>query len=134
MDRHLQLVVDELSKAKIKLHEPYQVDGVKWMLQREMSGKKAGLLCDEPGLGKTIQTIATMIGNEVEHTLIVVPISVIGQWKDTVQLLKPEWSVLVPGLPPSLLGKVRRVATGASGVARILPNEYLLSDSTHTRL
>lgn len=95
MDRQLQLVVDELSKANIKLHEPYQVDGVKWMLQREMSGKKAGLLCDEPGLGKTIQTIATMIGNEVEHTLIVVPISVIGQWKDTVQLLKPEWSVLV---------------------------------------
>lgn len=95
MDDRFNEVVRVLSEASVTLHSPYQVDGVKWMLQREMSGKKGGLLCDEPGLGKTIETIATMIGNPVAHTLIVVPISVIGQWKDAINLLKPDWKVLV---------------------------------------
>lgn len=88
-------LVQVLAIAGIKLHEPYQVDGVKWMLGRETSKKKAGLLCDEPGLGKTIQTIATMVGNPVATTLLVVPISVIGQWKAALEKIVPDWSVLV---------------------------------------
>ena len=65
-----------------RLHAPYQPSGVTWMLERELSGNvRGGVLADEMGLGKTIMTIATMIGNPKQMTLVVVPNSVIGQWK-----------------------------------------------------
>uniref|UniRef100_A0A6C0JEU6 Helicase n=1 Tax=viral metagenome TaxID=1070528 RepID=A0A6C0JEU6_9ZZZZ len=51
------------------------------MLEKELeTSVKGGLLCDDPGLGKTIQTIGLMLGNKVNCTLIAVPTSVINQW------------------------------------------------------
>lgn len=65
-----------------RLHAPYQPAGVTWMLEREFSGcVRGGVLADEMGLGKTIMTIAITIGNPKQSTLVVVPNSVIGQWK-----------------------------------------------------
>jgi SNF2 family DNA or RNA helicase len=45
------------------LYAPYQVNGVKWMhdMEHQTSGPKGGFLCDEMGVGKTIQIIATML-------------------------------------------------------------------------
>lgn len=68
---------------KAKLFRPYQVDGVKWMLGREIISPKdhpGGFMCDEMGLGKTVQTIATIVFNKVPKTLIVVPSSIVSQW------------------------------------------------------
>ena len=79
----------------------YQKTGVAWMLKRELSGTPVhgksepintilgGLLCDEPGLGKTIQTCATMYGNPVKKTLIIVPGAVMHQWVDAIQQILP---------------------------------------------
>ena len=69
-----------------RLIAPYQREGVAWMLWRELAhkGPKGGFLCDEMGLGKTIQLIAVMLGNTKRHTLIVVPKSIVSQWKDEV--------------------------------------------------
>ena len=65
------------------------------MLTREL-GLQApfgGLLADAMGLGKTLQTLATMVGNppSKEHikaktkaTLIVLPSSAIRQWQDEI--------------------------------------------------
>jgi len=81
---------------------PYQKEGVRWMLDRERVGTpiptfekniKGGLLCDEPGLGKTIQTCACMYGNYMEKTLIIVPGAVMHQWKEAIQNILPECTI-----------------------------------------
>jgi len=77
-----------------RLIVPYQHDGVQWMLKRETSsGIKGGFLCDEMGLGKTIQLIATMLGNPRNKTLIVVPKSIVSQWRDELKKFAPYFRV-----------------------------------------
>lgn len=69
----------------------HQLKGFKWCYNREKLG--GGLLCDEMGLGKTLMMLACMKLNPKKNTLIVVPKSLIGQWRDKViQLLgkKPQ--------------------------------------------
>lgn len=74
----------------------YQLLGAQWMIQRELSDEApyGGLLADGMGLGKTVQTLACMVGNPpgepdrnrgVKATLIVVPSSVIEQWLDEIR-------------------------------------------------
>jgi len=68
----------------MKLIEPYQGDGVRWMMKQEHQ-RKGGFLCDEMGLGKTIMMLALTIRNKVPKTLVVVPKSIVGQWKAETQ-------------------------------------------------
>ncbi|GKY94032.1 hypothetical protein MPSEU_000369900 [Mayamaea pseudoterrestris] len=44
---------------------PFQIEGLSWMYHQEVKceGVKGGVLADEMGMGKTIQTIATMLDN-----------------------------------------------------------------------
>jgi SNF2 family DNA or RNA helicase len=60
----------------------YQAKGVEWMIKRENAevGPKGGFLCDEMGLGKTLQTITTIANHNVGRTLILCPVSLVGQW------------------------------------------------------
>ena len=61
----------------------YQVTGVKWMIEKEIKSRfKGGILADDPGLGKTIQTLALLVANKKNKTLIIVPTAVISQWLD----------------------------------------------------
>jgi SNF2 family DNA or RNA helicase len=80
-----------------RLIAPYQREGVAWMLYRELvpTGPKGGFLSDEMGLGKTVQLIATMLGNTKRHTLIVVPKSIVSQWKDEIEKFAPTMRVLL---------------------------------------
>jgi SNF2 family DNA or RNA helicase len=57
----------------------YQQYGIKWMLRHEEDGH-GGLLGDEPGLGKTFQSLALAISSKGK-TLIVVPSSILMQWE-----------------------------------------------------
>jgi SNF2 family DNA or RNA helicase len=86
-----------LAVAKLcgRLIAPYQREGVMWMLAREMSKSivKGGFLCDEMGLGKTVQIIATILGNPSKKTLIVVPKSIVNQWKDELFKFAPSLTV-----------------------------------------
>ncbi|KAK3504003.1 SNF2 family N-terminal domain-containing protein [Neurospora crassa] len=83
---------------------PHQVEGVRWMINRELGplkrGRvpKGGLLADDMGLGKTLQSISLIIGNRKPEsssapgwkahfkdiskaTLVVAPLALIRQWE-----------------------------------------------------
>ncbi|QIX01820.1 hypothetical protein AMS68_007337 [Peltaster fructicola] len=90
---------------------PHQVDGVSWMIGREIGSSKGGLqtrggiLADDMGLGKTVQSVALMLQNprpgpdaKKEHpkhklpsekvskgTLVVAPLALIKQWESEIQ-------------------------------------------------
>jgi len=85
-----------LKALKGRLIAPYQHEGVRWMINRETCEKlRGGFLCDEMGLGKTVQVIATMLGNPGHRTLIVVPKSIVNQWKEELARFAPSLSVHV---------------------------------------
>ena len=85
------------SKLKGRLIAPYQREGVMWMLMREFSRSsvKGGFLCDEMGLGKTVQIISVILGNPNKKTLIVVPKSIVNQWKEELAKFAPDVRVTI---------------------------------------
>ena len=83
------------------LYEHQRV-GVDWLLTRENAREpRGGFLCDEMGLGKTIQILETMRQNPLKRTLIVVPKSIVTQWKD--ECLRFDMSVSVYDGPKRVL-------------------------------
>ena len=78
----------------------YQREGVLWMLKRELNREhelKGGFLCDEMGLGKTIQTISLIVSRPLKRlkTLIILPCSVLIQWKQEIAKFAPKLNVSV---------------------------------------
>ncbi len=79
---------------KTRLIAPYQHDGVRWLVNRELDlARPGGFLCDEMGLGKTVQMLATMLVNPKPHTLVVVPKSIVGQWCAEIARFTPSLTV-----------------------------------------
>jgi SNF2 family DNA or RNA helicase len=86
------------SKLKGRLIAPYQREGVVWMLLRELhteNGPKGGFLCDEMGLGKTVQVISTLLGNPKPRTLIIVPKSIVDQWREEIEHFAPKLKMCI---------------------------------------
>ncbi len=76
----------------------YQQEGLGWLqfLRRYQLG---GILADDMGLGKTVQTIAHLLlekqqGRATGPSLIVAPVSVIGNWQQELRRLAPSLKVL----------------------------------------
>ncbi len=80
---------------------PYQARGMSWMVFMERFGFGA-CLADDMGLGKTIQLLALMAHERLEAgdepvgpTLLVVPMSVIGNWVKEAEKFAPSLKVMV---------------------------------------
>ncbi|KAG0140768.1 hypothetical protein CROQUDRAFT_664734 [Cronartium quercuum f. sp. fusiforme G11] len=69
---------------------PHQVVGVNWMRSREEGKKRGGILADDMGFGKTVQSIALMSAHpqptkgQPKTTLVVCPLALKDQWVDEI--------------------------------------------------
>ena len=103
-------------------YEPHQVVGIHWMLKRELAGRYGGLLCDEMGLGKTIQIIGLLRNSPLKNNLIVLPVPVMEQWRETATKAKVNCWMFEKGewkAPATLfLGKPRLYIINYEMVAR----------------
>ncbi|MEM9560560.1 MAG: DEAD/DEAH box helicase [Planctomycetota bacterium] len=82
---------------------PYQTRGLSWLAFMEQMGFGA-CLADDMGLGKTVQLLALLAhereaakatGERVGPTLLIVPMSVVGNWVKEVERFTPTLKVLV---------------------------------------
>jgi len=75
----------------------HQKQGVAWLLSMEnlSKGPHGGFLCDEMGLGKSLQIISTILGNVKKNTLIIVPKSIVTQWEKEIKKFAPSLTVFI---------------------------------------
>lgn len=118
----LESIQTLFSKAGIQLR-PHQEDGIRWMLELESKGT-GGLLADDPGLGKTFQALALATTGK---NLLVVPTSILGQWREAAVRLFGDDQVLV------YHGPKRKAATMRSTRIVITTYGLLRSDVTLLR-
>ncbi|KAG1151268.1 hypothetical protein G6F37_004808 [Rhizopus arrhizus] len=65
---------------------PFQKYGVGWMIQQESFDIfKGGILADEMGMGKTIQTISLLLSDKEKPSLVIAPTVAIMQWKREIE-------------------------------------------------
>ena len=66
-------------------YQNHQVEGVRWMMEREALNPSGGLLCDEMGLGKTIQVLGLVKETKPNATLLIGPLCTLNQWQETAE-------------------------------------------------
>ncbi|KAJ1882842.1 DNA repair protein rad16 [Coemansia sp. RSA 1722] len=86
--------IEQPADLKIKLL-PFQQEGVWWMSQQENTMFHGGILADEMGMGKTLQTIALLLVNRGKPTLVVCPTVALLQWKAEIEAATDALSILV---------------------------------------
>ncbi len=91
-----RLVPPETLNAKLR---PYQADGLNWLWLCANTGLGA-CLADDMGLGKTIQVLAALLRKKADapdskSALLVVPASLIGNWKREVAKFAPALNLFI---------------------------------------
>ncbi|TIA73996.1 hypothetical protein E3P92_01431 [Wallemia ichthyophaga] len=79
---------------KLKLL-PFQQESLYWMKEQEKGPWKGGMLADEMGMGKTIQTIALLLSDRKKPNLIVAPTIAVVQWKNEIESYTDGMNVLL---------------------------------------
>jgi SNF2 family DNA or RNA helicase len=84
---------------------PYQRVGVAWIVsQLQRPDNRAVFLADEPGLGKTRQTLAVLDNFTTNRCLIVCPAGVRHVWRREIEAWFPSWQrrilLIEPGAQP----------------------------------
>ncbi|MEU4313339.1 DEAD/DEAH box helicase [Nocardia sp. NPDC024068] len=89
------------SRLKAQLR-PYQERGLSWLATMSRLGCGA-ILADDMGLGKTVQVLALLLHERESHestadpgpTLLICPMSVVGNWQREAERFAPDLRVLV---------------------------------------
>lgn len=84
---------------------PYQVEGYNWLHALSNLGFGA-LLADDMGLGKTIEVLAWLLKEHQrdprKKALLIVPASLLGNWKKEIEQFTPELTFQIIHNPPSV--------------------------------
>ena len=66
---------------------PFQLEGLDWLLKQEQQERfSGGILADEMGMGKTIQTIALLLAEpRGKPNLVIAPTVALMQWKQEIE-------------------------------------------------
>ena len=82
----LDVFKDFIHDAGLKKAE-YQERAIEWCLEKEHSVDdiKGGVIGDEMGLGKTIVSLGLIVSNVKQRTLIVLPTTLVSQWKSKIE-------------------------------------------------
>lgn len=94
----LETVFDDLNAEEVIVPEqmepegmtisllPFQKEGLNWLVKQEASRYNGGILADEMGMGKTIQTIALFMADKdrKEPILVIAPTVAIIQWRNEI--------------------------------------------------
>jgi len=112
---------------------PYQEAGVAWLAEL-IEHEAGGVLADDMGLGKTLQTITHLLrekrsGRMDRPSLIVMPTSLVGNWKRELEKFAPELKVVI------LHGPKRDAQRSATASADVILTSYplLVRDLEHLR-
>jgi SNF2 family DNA or RNA helicase len=64
----------------------HQQQAVWWMSEQENKGSlRAGILADDMGVGKTLETLGLLCAKRVANTLIVCPMTMVNHWKTEIE-------------------------------------------------
>jgi SNF2 family DNA or RNA helicase len=91
---------------------PYQLKGVSWLVFLKQFGLGA-CLADDMGLGKSVELIGLLLHERLEKgrprsvapTLLICPMSIVGNWQRELQRFAPSLSVMVHHGPERLAGE-----------------------------
>jgi SNF2 family DNA or RNA helicase len=91
-----EVLIPKSVKAELR---PYQQQGVNWLQFLREYGL-SGILADDMGLGKTLQTLAHIqiekdAGRLTQPTLIIAPVSLMGNWRKEAERFCPDLRCLV---------------------------------------
>ncbi|KAF8508824.1 SNF2 family N-terminal domain-containing protein [Gautieria morchelliformis] len=87
---------EDMQPAGLKLSLlPFQRESLYWMKKQEKGVWAGGMLADEMGMGKTIQTIALLVADRHKPNLIVAPTVAVMQWKHEIETHTDDFKVLV---------------------------------------
>ncbi|CAE7175903.1 unnamed protein product [Rhizoctonia solani] len=64
---------------------PFQQESLYWMRKQENGPWSGGMLADEMGMGKTIQTLALFVSDRKKPNLVVAPTVALMQWKNEIE-------------------------------------------------
>ncbi|MEV4512190.1 DEAD/DEAH box helicase [Dactylosporangium sp. NPDC049525] len=92
---------------------PYQLRGLSWLVFLEAAGL-GGILADDMGLGKTVQLLALLAGDAPGPTLLICPMSLVGNWQREAAKFAPALRVHVHHGAERARGADFRAAVAAS--------------------
>ncbi|MFF5231564.1 SNF2-related protein [Dactylosporangium sp. NPDC000521] len=92
---------------------PYQLRGLSWLSFLESAGL-GGILADDMGLGKTVQLLALLAGDAPGPTLLICPMSLVGNWQREAAKFAPSLRVHVHHGAERARGADFRAAVAAS--------------------
>ncbi|WVQ79497.1 hypothetical protein IAT38_001596 [Cryptococcus sp. DSM 104549] len=89
----LQATIEPIKPVMMEAHPslkltllPFQKESLYWMKKQEEGPWKGGMLADEMGMGKTIQTIALLLSEpRRKPSLVVAPVVALMQWKNEIE-------------------------------------------------